>query len=141
MTEIPLNILLADDDRDYRFLFEQALKELPIASHLTTVENGEELIHYLMKHTLELPTILFMDLSMPRKTGFECLHEIKESVLLKELPVVVLTVSLPSDVGYEINIEKMLKDLGAQGYIRKPHDFELLKTDIHNAINKALAKL
>ena len=56
-----------------------------------------------MEHTLHLPNILFMDLSMPRRTGFECLHEIKESVLLKELPAVVLTVSLPSDVSYEIN--------------------------------------
>ena len=140
MIKIPLNILLAEDDKDYRFLFEQALKELPIATHLTTVENGEELIQYL-EHPLHIPNILFMDLSMPRKTGFECLHEIKESVLLKELPVVVLTVSLPSDVSYEINIEKMLNDLGAQDYIRKPHDFELLKTAIHNALNKAIEKL
>ncbi|MFA9212297.1 MAG: response regulator [Candidatus Methylacidiphilales bacterium] len=141
MIKTPFNILLAEDDTDYRFLFEQALKELPIATHLTTVENGEELIQYLMEHTLQLPNILFMDLSMPRKTGFECLHEIKESLQMKELPVVVLTVSLPSDVGYEIKMEKILNDIGAQGYIRKPNDFELLKTAIHNAINKVIAKL
>ena len=141
MIRTPLNILLAEDDKDYRFLFEQALKEIPIATHLATVENGEELMKYLMEHALNLPNLLFLDLSMPRKTGFECLHEIRESVLLKELPVVVLTVSLPSDVSYEINISKILNEFGAQDYIRKPHDFELLKTAIHNAINKAIAKL
>ena len=141
MIRPPLNILLAEDDKDYRFLFEQALNEIPIATHLTTVENGEELMKYLMQHALHLPNLLFMDLSMPRKTGFECLHEISESALLKELMVVVLTVSLPRDVDYEINIEKMLNDLGAQDYIRKPNDFELLKTAIHNEINKAIAKL
>ena len=141
MIHAPLTILLAEDDKDYRFLFALALQELPIATQLTTVENGEELIQYLMEHALHLPTILFMDLSMPRKTGFECLQEIKESVLLKELMVVVLTVSFPADVSYEKNIAKMLNDLGAEDYIRKPNDFELLKTAIHNALNKALEKL
>ena len=141
MIHAPLTILLADDDKDYRFLFALALQELPIATHLTTVENGEELIQYLMEHALHLPTILFLDLSMPGKTGFECLQEIKESVLLKELMVVVLTVSFPADVRYEKNIAKMLNDLGAEDYIRKPNDFELLKTAIHNALNKALEKL
>lgn len=141
MIRSPLNILLAEDDNDYRFLFEQALKEIPIATHLTTVDNGEELMKYLIEHALHLPNLLFLDLSMPRMTGFECLHEIKESVLFKELMVVVLTVSLPNNISYERNIEKMLNDLGAQDYIRKPNDFELLKTAIHNALKKAIEKL
>lgn len=141
MIHTPLNILLAEDDKDYRFLFEQALKEIPIATQLTTVENGEELMKCLMENALHLPNLLFLDLSMPRMTGFECLHEIKESVLLKDLMVVVLTVSLPNDVNFEINIEKILNDIGAQDYIRKPHDFELLKTAIQNVLNKAIEKL
>lgn len=141
MIRTPLHILLAEDDKDYRFLFDQALKEIPIATQLTTVENGEELMKCLMENPLHLPNLLFLDLSMPRMTGFECLHEIKESVLLKELMVVVLTVSLPNDVNYEIKIEKILNGIGAQDYIRKPHDFELLKTAIHNALNKAIEKL
>lgn len=40
MTKIPLNILLAEDDIDYRFLFEQALKEIPIATQLPPVSQA-----------------------------------------------------------------------------------------------------
>lgn len=136
----PLNILLAEDDKDYRFLFEQALKEIPIPTRLVMVENGEQLMKYLLENALHLPDLLFLDLSMPRKTGFECINEIKESELYKELSVVVLTVSLPNNVAYELNMEKMLNDLGAQDYIRKPHDFELLKKAIQNSLNKAVEK-
>lgn len=43
MIKTLLNILLAEDDKDYHFLFEEALKEIPIAIHLATVKNGKEL--------------------------------------------------------------------------------------------------
>ena len=81
----PLKILLAEDDRDDRELFEKALKEIPIATHLRTVSNGEELMDHLLKNLMDLPDVLFLDLSMPRKTGFECLIEIKEDKKLEEI--------------------------------------------------------
>lgn len=140
MIKTPLNILLAEDDKDYRFFFEQALKEIPIATHLTTVENGEELMKYLIEHALHLPDILFMDLSMHRKSGFECLHEIKENEVLKMLTVVVLTISLPKNLIYEQDMMEVLNIMGAQDYIRKPDDFELLKKAIHNTLNKTVEK-
>lgn len=64
MIRIPLNILLAEDDKDYRFLFEQALKELPITTHLATVENWEELMKYLIEHTLSMHRKVGLNASM-----------------------------------------------------------------------------
>src|SRR6187551_2672130 len=90
---IALNILLADDDIDDRFFFEKALTEIPIATQLKTVGNGEELMEYLEKNPTNLPDILFLDLSMPRKTGFECLIEIREDKLFEKLYVVMFTTS------------------------------------------------
>jgi CheY-like chemotaxis protein len=81
----PIHILLADDDIDDRGFFEKALLEIPIACQLTMVQDGEQLMDYLNKHTMELPDVLFLDLSMPRKTGFECLTEIKENLLFSDL--------------------------------------------------------
>ena len=83
----PFNILLADDDIDDRFFFSKALKEIPISTNLTTVHDGEELMHYLEKNSKSLPNILFLDLSMPRKTGFECLYEIKDNEKFKDIPI------------------------------------------------------
>ena len=129
-----LHILLADDDTDDRFFFNKALKEIPIATHLTTVHDGEELMNYLSENTENLPDILFLDLNMPRKTGFECLSEIKENKMLKELPVVMFSTSYPKDMNYERDIINTLLNIGAYDYIRKPGDFEQLKRAIHQAI-------
>ena len=87
----PLNILLADDDMDDRIFFDNALKEIPIATTLKTVSNGEQLMEWLFEKVTDLPDVLFLDLSMPRKTGFECLAEIKENEKLKALPVIMFT--------------------------------------------------
>ena len=130
----PLNILLADDDIDDRFLFEKALKEIPVASKVTMVNNGEELMEHLIKNSGQLPDIVFLDLSMPRKTGFECLSEIKENENLKALNVVMLTTSFTSGIDLEDNLRSTLLRMGAQDYIRKPSDFKELKQVIEQAL-------
>lgn len=136
----PINILLADDDIDDCLFFDKALKEIPIATHLTTVYDGEQLMDYLFKNSEHLPDVLFLDLSMPRKTGFECLTEIKEHPKLKDLTVIMLSTSIPRDLIYEKDLIKMLYKIGAEDYIRKPNDFSLLKKIVHDVITQMLRK-
>ena len=136
----PLIILLAEDDKDDRFFFEKALKEIPIATHLKTVKDGEELMDFLTKNSEHLPDILFLDLSMPRKTGFECLSEIKENIKLKDIPVVVFSTSYSRDNIYERGLANMLCEIGAHNYIRKPGDFAQLKKIIHLSLTKVIEK-
>ena len=88
-----LYVLLADDDEDDCFFFQEALNELPVSARLAIVHDGEELMQLLTKTTASLPDVLFLDLNMPRKNGFECLLEIKSSEQLKRLPVVILSTS------------------------------------------------
>lgn len=135
-----LNILLADDDIDDRIFFNKVLKEIPISSQLTTVQDGEELMSYLEKNLKNLPDILFLDLSMPRKNGFECLYEIKENEKLKHMPVVMFSTSFQNSNNYELRMIETLKRIGAQDYIRKPSDFYLLKDIIHNILKMELEK-
>jgi len=137
---ITLHIILADDDIDDRLFFEKALKEIPVPNRLTMVRDGEELMNYLHANTDQLPDVLFLDLSMPRKTGFECLSEIKEDKKLKNLPVIMLSTSFPRDNKYEQNIISMLYTIGALDYIRKPGDFQKLKEVIHTALIKVTIK-
>ncbi len=137
---IPLNILLAEDDTDDRFFFDKALKEIPIATHLTTFQDGEELMNYLSENSDQLPDILFLDLSMPRKTGFECLTEIKENDKLKNIPVVMFSTSYARDNNYEQNMIDMLYKIGAENYIRKPSDFNQLIVVIQQVLIKLKEK-
>ncbi len=123
-----LSILLADDDLDDRYFFLKALKELDISVRFNTVEDGEKLIVYLLKNSETLPDVLFLDLNMPRKSGVECLEEIKANPTLKSLPVVIYSTSLYDDVS------EHLYELGAHYYVRKT-DFTELKLVIKQVLH------
>jgi CheY-like chemotaxis protein len=130
----PINILLADDDTDDCIFFEKALAGVSVATHLTTVRDGEQLMQYLAGNPGCQPDIIFLDLSMPRKTGFECLMEIKEDKTLKDIPVVVFTTSFGRDIHFEQSLINTLTNIGSQEYVRKPSDI----TELQQIIQKAL---
>lgn len=94
------------------------------------MNDGVELMDLLLdKPSKNLPDILFLDLNMPRKSGFECLKEIKEIDTLKQLPVIVFSTSL------DMGIVDLMYQRGAILYIRKPGEFSKLKKVIGNALN------
>ncbi|WP_020602758.1 response regulator [Spirosoma spitsbergense] len=121
-------ILLADDDQDDCLFFKEALNELPVAVHLTTVHDGEELMQRLNRQGEPLPHILFLDLNMPRKSGHECLAEIKRDQKLKQLPVIILSTS------FEKEMADMLYLIGAHYCIRKPASITQLRQVIQQAL-------
>ena len=121
----PLNILLADDDTDDCIFFKEAVEELLLSAHLTAVNDGEQLMQLLTNETNELPDVLFLDLNMPRKNGFECLSEIKGNQKLNQLPVIIFSTS------FEQEVVNLLYKNGAQYFIRKPSEFSQFKKIIH----------
>ncbi len=123
-----MSILLADDDKDDCLLFKDAIEELAFTALLTMVHDGEQLMHHLESVAANIPDVLFLDLNMPRKNGFECLAEIKKHATLKRLPVVVYSTS------YDEGNADRLYESGAHWYICKPSDFEELKKAVHLAI-------
>jgi len=124
----PFEILIADDDKDDCYLFKQILDELELPIHMTTMSDGEKLMSYLCDATTILPHVLFLDLNMPRKNGFECLSEIKTDEKLKHLPVVVFSTS------FEQETVNRLYASGAQYFIRKPADYTQYKTTIQQLV-------
>ncbi|HYC84766.1 MAG TPA: response regulator [Chryseosolibacter sp.] len=106
-----LNILIADDDSDDRFLFGIALKEVPIPHKLLSVNNGQQLMTYL--NTKALPDVLILDLNMPLKNGSECVVEIKKMETMKHLPIIVYSTSLQEEVA------DVLYQNGAHYYLQK----------------------
>jgi len=124
-----LNILLADDDLDDCIFFKDAVLELLPSTNLTTVNDGEQLMNLLINEKTELPHVLFLDLNMPRKNGFECLSEIKANEKLKLLPVIMFSTSFEQDV---VN---QLYQNGAHYFIRKPSEFSQFKKIIQHTLN------
>lgn len=128
MTKNSLNLLLADDDMDDCFFFKEALEELPISAKLTTVNDGVELMQLLSAKESPLPDALFLDLNMPRKSGFECLSEMKAIDKLMNIPVIIYSTSL------NIEVVDLLYQKRAHYYIRKPGEFDQLKKVIFEAV-------
>jgi len=120
-------IFLADDDEDDRLLFMEALHEIAVDIQLTTVTDGEQLMEKLDPQ--KLPDVVFLDLNMPRKDGFQCLLEIRRNEKLRSLPVIIFSTSFQPDA-----VER-LYDSGAHYYIRKPSNFENFKNLILEAIS------
>ncbi len=131
MNTTSFNLLLADDDEDDCMFFNEALQELPVDVSLKTVNDGDQLMNLLKSMSTALPDILFLDLNMPRKTGYECLIEIKHNKKLQSIPVIIFSTSIdPKDV-------KQLYENGAHCYIRKPSEFCKLKRVINEALKIA----
>jgi len=128
MNSKKLHIILADDDTDDCHFFKEALATLPLTTQLKIVNDGEELMNYLEENSDHLPHVLFLDINMPRKDGFECLSEIKHHEKLKDLPVVMFSTSKAQE-----KIDILFKG-GADVYIRKPSNFAQLVQVIHHAL-------
>lgn len=123
-----ISIWLADDDTDDGFLFREALDELSFQTQLLTISQGEQLTEKLNDVHMKLPDVIFLDLNMPRKNGFDCLLEIKANEKLRSLPVIIFSTS------GEIYLINQLYKTGALRYIRKPNNFEDLKELVNQAL-------
>lgn len=123
-----IEILLADDELADCLLFKEALEELPVSAHLTTVYNGEQLMEEITKKGKKLPDVLFLDLNMPRKDGFASLGEIKRSTFLQDLPVIIFSTTAELE-----SVKRVFRD-AAHYYICKPVDFLQLKKVIYEAL-------
>lgn len=124
-------ILMADDDPDDRLLVKDALSECEaestVADQLRFVEDGEDLMDYLLRrgkysdpNLSPRPDLILLDLNMPRKDGREALREIRALEELRNIPVVVFSTSRA-----ETDI-KLTYGLGANSFITKPVAFDSL---------------
>lgn len=94
------------------------LSKARISNRMDAVRDGEEALNYLRGlgayATPNMPDLILMDLNLPKKSGYELLHEIRKDEGLRYIPVVVLS---GSDAPHDI---KAAGDLNAADYVVKP---------------------
>ncbi|MDJ1501729.1 response regulator [Xanthocytophaga agilis] len=118
-----LPILIVDDDKDDQLLLATAFKENRIPNQLKFFNDGMELINYIDPLKLEhnkLPAFILLDLNMPRLNGLQVLKHMKEDILLRSIPIVILSTS------QSISQIRECYKLGANCYIVKPDSFDSL---------------
>jgi CheY-like chemotaxis protein len=116
-------ILYAEDDENDAFLMERAFQKSKLPNPLRLVRDGREAIAYLsgappysVREEHPLPCLMFLDLSMPRKSGLQVLEWIQQQPSLSYLPVIVFTSSS------QLTDIDRARELGAKGFLVKPGD-------------------
>jgi chemotaxis family two-component system response regulator Rcp1 len=118
----PIEVLLVEDSPGDVRLTREALKDAKVQISLHVAQDGIEAMAFLNRtgtHVSEpRPDLILLDLNLPKKDGREVLKEIKESLSLRSIPVVILTTSSSeTDVLQSYNLH-------ANCYISKPVDLE-----------------
>lgn len=116
-----VDILLVEDNPADVLLAREALREADLQSTIHVVEDGVSALSFLYRQGVfaaaPRPTLIVLDLNLPRKSGREVLAQLKVDPRLRSIPVVVLTTSNADE-----DIQRCY-DLHANCYIVKPYDY------------------
>ena len=120
-----VTILLVEDDDGHARLLEKNLRRGGIINRLVRVVDGQEAVDYVSRagayedtNAYPDPSVVLLDVRMPRLDGFEVLARMKNDPALMKIPVIMLT---STDNQNEIN---RAYELGANGYVVKPVGME-----------------
>ena len=122
---MPKKILVIDDEPDFRFFIKENL-ELSGNYKVITAKNGEEGLREIER---KIPDIILLDLKMPGISGFDVLKKLKENEETRNIPVIIITGSVKTEV------EKKLKRLSYNDLLYKP----LKIRDLISSIDRLLS--
>src|SRR4051812_5149876 len=121
-------LLLAEDNEDDVFFMERAIQQRKLRCSLRIARDGEEVINYLTgegvyanREAFPLPTLILLDIKMPRRNGHEVLEWIRGHEPLCMIPVIMLTSS-----NQNLDVNRAYRT-GVNSYLIKPvnhHEFE-----------------
>jgi CheY-like chemotaxis protein len=118
------NILLVEDNRQDEMLILRSLRKVNLANEVDVVRDGQQALDYLFaegEHAeragASLPTVVLLDIGLPRVGGLEVLERVRADPRTRLLPVVILT---SSD---EERDRLQSYENGANSFVRKPLDF------------------
>src|SRR6266545_4223713 len=93
----PAEILLVEDNEDDIVIAQEAFAMANLAHRIRVVRDGEQALAYLRREgeykDVDVPALVLLDINVPKKNGFEVLEEIKADPALRDLTVVILTIS------------------------------------------------
>ena len=124
-------MLLVEDNPDDEILTLHALKENKIVNKVVVARDGAEALDYLFgtgihvsRDVSEMPTVILLDLKLPKIDGLEVLRRLRTNDTTRLLPVVILTTSQEEEdliTSYS---------LGANSYVHKPVDMNQFITAV-----------
>lgn len=133
-----LRVLLVEDNQADAMMFSALLKERSPETELTVLSDGAEAVQRLLQTEGEgalSPHVVFLDLNLPRKNGFEVLAETRTEPRLRDLPVYLLTTS------GSLDDEVRAKALGVAGFLTKAPDLDALEAMIDRLVAEEFPRI
>ncbi|MBV6626124.1 MAG: response regulator [Rivularia sp. (in: Bacteria)] len=134
-------ILLVEDDSNDVLFIQRAMKRSQLNNPLQVVRDGDEAVAYLAgkekygnRNAYPLPSIILLDLKLPRRSGLEVLEWLRQQPVIKRIPVVILTSSKE-----HIDVNRAY-DIGVNSYLLKPVNYSALN-DMIETLNAFWVKL
>ena len=119
-------LFYVDDDSDDLTIFLYAAKSLDIEIRLFS--SGEHLIRHLEEFA-QVPSVIFVDLNMPKISGYDVIQVVTKNKMLKNIPTIAFSTSAD-----KVSVSKA-KSAGATCYIVKPHTITNLKKSLQYVIS------
>lgn len=118
-----LTIILAEDDEGHATLIKRNLKRSGLLNEIIHFKDGQQTLDFLnnvkeKNDKNNLPSLLLLDIKMPKVDGIEVLRQVKKDPSLKRMPVIMITTT---DDPREI---ETCHELGCSNYITKPIDYD-----------------
>ena len=110
--------ILIDDDRDDLELLEEAIRQVDHSVKCISYLFCDDALRKIFNELSSVPNYIFIDINMPRLNGNECLKELRSDPKLKNVPITMLSTSMPAPVA------EVLKENGASFTFEKPKNFE-----------------
>lgn len=117
-------IVIVEDNPNDAELMVRSLKKNRLANSMIVLEDGEQALDYIFcrskyadRDSSELPTVIFLDIKLPKIDGLEVLRQVKSNEQTRKIPVIIVTSSKEDpDISTAYN-------LGANSYVVKPVNF------------------
>jgi len=124
-------VLAVEDDSNDALMIRRAFKKANLLNPLLFLDNGDAAVDYLSgrppydeRGRYPLPSLILLDLKLPRRSGLEVLQWLRQQPRLRRIPVVILTSSMEN-----CDVRKAY-DLGCNSYLVKPVNFEGLLASV-----------
>ncbi|QEC76401.1 response regulator [Mucilaginibacter ginsenosidivorax] len=125
------DIFYVEDDEDFAFIMEHAVKEVKDDLSVKIIGNGKDALELLrlLTEAKAKPKLILLDLNLPGLSGLDLVKRIREIAFLKYVPVVFFSTSdNPKDV-------KASLEFGANAFLSKPSGYNNLVTCVESLYN------
>ena len=131
-----IKMLIVEDNEDERLFMKEGFIQSGLYEIVAEAENGYDMLQLLNQPFFSLPDVIFSDLNMPGKNGYEVIADVQANEVFSHIPVIILTTA--PLVPYA---DRCIK-LGACAYYTKPDTFLEYKEfaeKIHNEVSKCIS--